>query len=184
MPAAFVSYISFTPALAILKCRTYLIMSFALCKDCWSMVCLDLVGWQLEYYVLLFALLTMGVISGHLTFAQVSDQVYQPQRSYEFLARPGSDRSQWVKKLLCQNPMGGWKASIGFLVSQDALWNFAARRGSVVSVASLLGGRQPFGGVNQALEERARLSVIDVETMGIISYWRLSNLLPCQSRLV
>lgn len=58
------------------------------------MVCLDLVGWQLECYVLLFALLTVGIISGHFTFAQVSDKVYQPQRSYEFLARLGSDRSQ------------------------------------------------------------------------------------------
>lgn len=74
------------------------------------------------------------------------------------------------EKAPVSGPLGGWKASIGFLVSQDALWNFAARRGSLVSVASVLGGRQPSGGVNQALEERARLSVIDVETMGIISY--------------
>lgn len=54
-------------------------------------------------------------------------------------------------------------------MSQDTFWDFAARRGSLESVAALLGGQQPSGDVKQALEERARLSVIEVEMMGIIN---------------
>lgn len=58
-------------------------------------------------------------------------------------------------------------------MSQDALWNFAAKRGSLGSVAALLGGQQPCGDVKQALEERARRSVIEVEMMDVINYLRL-----------
>lgn len=56
------------------------------------MVCLDVVGWQLEYFALLFALLTMGIISGHFIFAQVSDQSVSlkgPMNSWQGKAQIG-----------------------------------------------------------------------------------------------
>ena len=92
MTTTFVSYISLTPTLTILKCRKYLIVSFALCEDCWSMVCLDLAGWQMQYYAFLFALLTVSIISGHLIFAQGSDwsiSLKGPMNSWQGQAQIG-----------------------------------------------------------------------------------------------
>jgi len=50
--------------------------------------------------------------------------------------------------------MEGRKAATGFLVSQNALWDFGARRGGLGSVAALLGEQQPFGDVRLSLKQR------------------------------
>lgn len=54
--------------------------------------------------------------------------------------------------------------------SQDVLCDFAATSVSLWNVAAILREQQALRDVKQALEERARISVIQVEIIGIINY--------------
>lgn len=73
MTDVFLSYISLPPTLAIFKCRKYFIVTFALWKDYWSMMCqILLIG--IQSIILCYCFVAfVGITSGHFIFAQVSD---------------------------------------------------------------------------------------------------------------